>query len=102
MVAQSGTTLYTVGERDERLHGSGATRHRERSQDVTAFDPQIGGTPVPRSTGPAARSELRADGMGAVCSISYPYQLRWIQGLMGWTGAQAAFTMNTSVTFRNE
>lgn len=35
-------------------------------------------------------------------SISYPYQLRWIQSMMGWTGAQASFSMNTSVVFRNE
>lgn len=36
------------------------------------------------------------------CSISYPYQLRWIQPFMGWSGAQASFILTTSVTFRNE
>jgi Flp pilus assembly protein TadG len=41
-------------------------------------------------------------GSPATCSISYPYQLRWLQPFMGWTGAQAAFNMNASVTFRNE
>jgi len=35
-------------------------------------------------------------------TISYPYTMQWITGLMGWTGAQASFNMNTSVTFRNE
>jgi len=41
-------------------------------------------------------------GTPATCSISYPYQLRWLQPFMGWTGAQASFTMYTEVTFRNE
>lgn len=41
-------------------------------------------------------------GTPATCSISYPYQLRWIQGLMGWTGAQASVTLTRNVTFRNE
>jgi len=35
-------------------------------------------------------------------TIQYPYQLRWIQSFMGWTGLQASFSMNTSITFRNE
>ncbi len=41
-------------------------------------------------------------GTPATVSIAYPYQLRWIQGLVGWTGAQALFQMTTSVVFRNE
>ena len=41
-------------------------------------------------------------GTPATVTISYPYQLRWLQPFMGWTTAQAAFNMNTSVTFRNE
>jgi Flp pilus assembly protein TadG len=35
-------------------------------------------------------------------TISYPYTLQWLSGLMGWTGAQASFNMNSSSTFRNE
>jgi Flp pilus assembly protein TadG len=35
-------------------------------------------------------------------TISYPYTFRWVSGLMGWTGAQTAFTMNATITFRNE
>ena len=41
-------------------------------------------------------------GTPATVSISYPYQLRWLQPFMGWTSAQAAFNMNSSVTMRNE
>ena len=41
-------------------------------------------------------------GTQATVSISYPYQLRWLQPFVGWTGAQASFNMNTSVVFRNE
>jgi Flp pilus assembly protein TadG len=35
-------------------------------------------------------------------SIAYPFQIRWITPFLGWTGAQAAFTMNSFVNFRNE
>jgi Flp pilus assembly protein TadG len=35
-------------------------------------------------------------------AIAYPYQLRWLRPLMGWTSTQASFNMNSSVTFRNE
>lgn len=38
----------------------------------------------------------------AVCTLSYPYQLRFLQPFMGWTGQQASFTITTSVKFRNE
>jgi hypothetical protein len=41
-------------------------------------------------------------GVPATVSISYPFMIRWITPFMGWTGAQASFTMNTSVVFRNE
>ena len=41
-------------------------------------------------------------GTQATIAISYPYQLRWLQPFVGWTGAQASFNMNTSVVFRNE
>jgi Flp pilus assembly protein TadG len=41
-------------------------------------------------------------GSPATVTISYPYQLHWLQPFMGWTTAQAAFNMNSSVTMRNE
>ena len=34
--------------------------------------------------------------------ITYPYTLRFISGLMRWTGAQASFNMNARVTYHNE
>jgi Flp pilus assembly protein TadG len=45
---------------------------------------------------------FKQTGQNTTFSISYPYTLQWLSGLMGWTGAQASFNMNTSVTFRNE
>ena len=85
---------YMAAARLDTLHAA---------KDVTAFDPQIGGTPVPAfdATSGALKSYVQT-GWVAICSISYPYQLRWLQGIMGWTGAQAAFTMNTSAKFRYE
>lgn len=41
-------------------------------------------------------------GTSATVSIAYPYQMRWLTAFIAWTGQQAAFTMNTSVVFRNE
>ena len=41
-------------------------------------------------------------GGSTTVAIQYPYQLRWIQSFMGWTGLQASFSMNANVTFRNE
>lgn len=41
-------------------------------------------------------------GGASTVAIRYPYQLRWIQSFMGWTGLQASFNMNASITFRNE
>lgn len=35
-------------------------------------------------------------------SLSYPYTMVWLQSIMGWTGAQASFNMNTYAEFRNE
>jgi Flp pilus assembly protein TadG len=45
---------------------------------------------------------LGATGGETTVTIRYPYQLRWIQSFMGWTGLQASFSMNTSITVRNE
>jgi Flp pilus assembly protein TadG len=45
---------------------------------------------------------FKTPGGSTTVTIQYPYQLRWIQSLMGWTGLQASFSMNTSVVFRNE
>jgi Flp pilus assembly protein TadG len=45
---------------------------------------------------------FRVQGQNTTLTISYPYTLSWLSGLMGWTGAQTSFNMNTSVTFRNE
>ena len=35
-------------------------------------------------------------------TIIYPYELHWLRPFMGWTNAQAAFNMTSSVTMRIE
>lgn len=45
---------------------------------------------------------FKVAGGNSTVTISYPYQLRWIGGLLGWSGAYQSFNMNSSVTFRNE
>lgn len=41
-------------------------------------------------------------GSEATITLTYPYHLQWLQPFMGWTNAQASFTMNTSMAMRNE
>lgn len=82
VVANGATTINTVAARmNTNMYAAGLDT-AAAAKTVTGFQ---AGTGTP-----------------ATCAIIYPYQLRWIQGFMGWTGAQAAFTMKTSVTFRNE
>jgi Flp pilus assembly protein TadG len=58
-------------------------------------------TPAPPVFGCPPNPTPNATGSTSL-TISYPYTLRWVSGLMGWTGAQASFNMNSSATFRNE
>lgn len=45
---------------------------------------------------------FKVSGQYTTLTISYPYTLQWVSGLMSWTGAQASFNMNSTATFRNE
>jgi Flp pilus assembly protein TadG len=57
---------------------------------LTPAPPMFGCGPNPNTSG------------STTLVISYPYTLQWVSGLMGWTGAQASFNMNSISTFRNE
>jgi len=87
VLARSTTTVDSIAARANTIMSSAGLDTASAIKTVTpAF------TTASPPVGPSSFS----------VSISYPYQLRWIQSLMGWTGAQASFNMNTVVTFRNE
>lgn len=82
VVANTTTTLDTVAARiNNNLAGSGMDT-ANATKTVTGFG-AITGTPL-------------------TVTITYPYQLQWLQPFMGWTNAQASFSMNTTITMRNE
>lgn len=88
VVAKSGTTLNTVANSMNAYMVAASLDTASATKSVSDCN--------------ATGCRLTGTGAPSTCSITYPYQLRWIQGLMGWTGAQAAFNMYTEVTFRNE
>jgi len=82
VVANTTTTIDTVAHRINTLLSTAGLDTANATKTITGFH---GGTGVPASV-----------------SIAYPYYIRWITPFLGWTNAQAAFTLNTHVTFRNE
>ena len=89
VVYNTNTTIDTVSSRMNANMAAARLDTASAVKTVTGYNPSTG-------------QRTASTGDPAVCSITYPYQLRWIQGIMGWTGAQAALTMNTFVTFRFE
>lgn len=82
VIANPTITLDTVSQRINRnLHAAGVDT-AAATKTVTGFH--------------------AGSGTPATVTISYPYQLGWLQPFMGWTNAQAAFNMTSSVTMRNE
>ena len=82
VVANQGTTQQTVYAHIDTLLVTAGLDPNNATKTMTGF--QTGtGNPL-------------------TVNIAYPFQIRWITPFLGWTGAQAAFTMNSSVTFRNE
>ena len=85
VVANPATTQATVVQRINRLlkdAGLDTATATGARKTITGFG---GGTDT----------QLRVD-------IAYPYRIQWIKPFMGWTNAQASFTLNTSAVFRNE
>ncbi len=81
-VANPVMTIDSVAARMNRLMFAGGLDTAQAVKTVTGFRAGTG-TPV----------NVR---------IAYPYTLQWLRPFMGWTNAQASFTMNSNVTFRNE
>jgi Flp pilus assembly protein TadG len=82
VVANPTTTVDTVANRINRLLDGAGLDTANATKSITGFH---GGT-----------------GVSATVTIAYPFNIRWITPFLGWTNAQAAFTLNSSATFRNE
>jgi Flp pilus assembly protein TadG len=82
VIAKPSTTADTVAYRiNTLLHGAGLDT-TNATKTMSGFH---AGTDTPFTV-----------------SIAYPYTIRWITPFLGWTNAQASFTLNTSAVFRNE
>jgi Flp pilus assembly protein TadG len=87
------------GGRVAAVHGTGTTQATVRQNVFTLLDGAGLDT---------VNADVDIQGFGGgtatpvTVSIAYPFQIRWITPFLGWTGAQAAFTMNSTVNFRNE